>query len=204
MIKLLLESCVENFDGALTAQQNGADRVELCDNLAVGGTTPSFATIEYAKKYLNIPQAVIIRARGGNFEYTDIEKEIMLKDIALADNLEVAGLVVGALQNGSFDKDFMSKARDLAKNAEIISHMAFDSTVNMIESLDFLISLGYNRVLTKGGSGSASENLDKLKELITHANDRITILVGGGVTKNNVNSIASYTGAKELHGKLIV
>ncbi|MGL4561696.1 MAG: copper homeostasis protein CutC [Brevinema sp.] len=204
MKKLLLESCVENFSGAKYAQEKGADRIELCDNLAVGGTTPSLATIEFVQSRLSIPQAVIIRARGGDFEYTEIEKEIMLRDIDLCNQLGVPGIVVGALKGKRYDRDFMSQARNLATKSQIISHMAFDETVDLKDSLDLLIELGYDRVLTKGGRGSASENINVLTDLIAYANGRITILVGGGVTKDNVQYIAENTGATELHGKLIV
>ncbi|MGL4394532.1 MAG: copper homeostasis protein CutC [Brevinema sp.] len=203
-MSLLLECCVENYFGAKDAEARSANRIELCDNLAVGGTTPSLATIEFTQKHLSIPQAVIVRSRGGNFEYDTIERELMFRDIALCDQVGVSGIVVGALKGKEFDKDFMAKARDLAKNSQIVSHMAFDSTIDLKKSLDLLIELGYERVLTKGGLGSASENLDSLKELINYAAGRITILVGGGVTKENLNYIAEYTGAVELHGRLIV
>lgn len=203
-MKYIYEACVENFSGAKIAEHKGANRVELCDNLAVGGTTPSFATIEMTQKYLTIPQAVIVRARGGDFIYSNEEKEIMLKDVEMINSLGVDSIVVGALDGQYLDKQFLTQCREIAKNCKIVCHMAFDDTENLNNSLDLLISLGYDRVLTKGGHGKAIQNLDILKQLVHQANNKITILVGGGVTKDNVQDIANYTCTMELHGKLIV
>lgn len=203
-MKLLREACVENFDQGYHAFRAGADRIELCDNLAVGGTTPSYATITAAREFISIPSAVIIRARGGNFEYSDIEKKIMLQDARIAHDLGIAGLVVGALKNSGLDVEFLQQCRDIAKNCEVVCHMAFDDTENLSESLNTLIKLGYDRVLTKGGSGKASENVAVLKELVRQAGSKITILVGGGVTKDNYLDLAYETGAVEFHGRKII
>lgn len=203
-MKLLKEACVENFDQGYYAFREGADRIELCDNLAAGGTTPSYATIAAAREFISIPSAVIIRARGGNFEYSDMEKNIMLQDAQMAHDLGIAGLVVGALKNSELDVEFLQQCRDIAKNCEIVCHMAFDDTKNLSESLNTLIKLGYDRVLTKGGSGKASENITVLKQLVQHAGNKITILVGGGVTKDNYLDLARETGAIEFHGRKII
>ncbi|MGL4387818.1 MAG: copper homeostasis protein CutC [Brevinema sp.] len=201
---LLLESCVENFSEAKKAQENGANRIELCDNLVLDGTTPSLAMIEFVQQKLSVPTAIIVRPRGGDFEYNDLECDLMLYYIELCDQIGVEGIVVGALKGRIFNKEFMDKARKHAKNSKIIAHMAFDHTQNLEESLDLLIELGFDRVLTKGGFGKAIDNLDTLKELIIYATGRITVVVGGGVTKDNVHYIADHTGATELHGRLIV
>ncbi|MGL4367680.1 MAG: copper homeostasis protein CutC [Brevinemataceae bacterium] len=203
-MKLLFEACVENFVGAEEAQRKGADRIELCDNLAVGGTTPSYGTIKAVKDKLSIPQAVMIRARGGDFKYHENEKWIMLEDIYIAEKIGVESVVVGALKGNYLDYEFLGQARDAAKNSEIVCHMAFDETEDLYESLDMLIELGYNRVLTKGGSGSASANINVLRNLVEQAAGRITILAGGGVDLNNAQTIALETGIVELHGKKIV
>lgn len=203
-MKLLREACVENFDQAYYAFRAGADRIELCDNLAAGGTTPSYATIKAAQEFILIPLAVIIRARGGNFEYSDIEKNIMLQDAQAAHDLGIAGLVVGALKNSQLDLDFLQQCRDIAKNCEAVCHMAFDDTENLSESLNALIKMGYDRVLTKGGSGKAAENVAVLKELVDQAGNKITILVGGSVTKDNYRDLAHKTGAIEFHGRNII
>ena len=203
-MKILKEACVENFTEAVLAAQKNADRIELCDNLAVGGTTVSAATLAMVAEKIKVPYAAIIRPRGGNFIYTEEEKQIILGDIAFADDFEPEGLVVGALDGSKLDVPFMQEMRALIKNANAVCHMAFDDTDDLEESLEMLIGIGYDRVLTKGGKGSAPQNTAILKKLIELADNRITVLVGGGVTAENYLAIAEATGATELHGTKIL
>ncbi|MGL5254856.1 MAG: copper homeostasis protein CutC [Brevinema sp.] len=203
-MKIIKEVCVENFSEALLAAEAGADRIELCDNLAVGGTTVSAATLALSAEKLSVPYSTLIRPRAGNFIYNDDEKNIILGDIAFADDFHPEGLVVGALCGSSFDIPFMQEMRDLIKNSKAVCHMAFDDTQNLEESLEILIELGYDRVLTKGGVNKAPHNIDMLKKLVDIAGDRITVMIGGGVTAENYLAIAEATGAKELHGTKIL
>ncbi|MGL5721497.1 MAG: copper homeostasis protein CutC [Brevinema sp.] len=203
-MKILKEVCVENFTQALVASQKGADRIELCDNLAVGGTTVSAATLAMAAEKIEVSYATLIRPRSGDFIYTEDEKHIILGDIAFADDFEPEGLVVGALDGHKLDIPFMEEMRDLIKNARAVCHMAFDETSNLEESLETLIKLGYDRVLTKGGKGSASQNTAMLKKLVELASNKITVLVGGGITAENYLAIAEATMATELHGTKII
>lgn len=202
---ILKECCVENYDGALAAAQRGAHRIELCDNLFVGGTTPSAGTIALATDKISLPIAVIIRPRGGSFVYTEDEKKIILADISFALEFTPEALVVGALsKEGNLDKEFMQKMRALIKDAKAVCHMCFDDTPSLEESLELLTALGYDRILTKGGQGSAPQNIETLKKLVGLSRGRITLMPGGGISAANVDELAHLTGALELHGTKIV
>src|SRR5699024_520519 len=182
-----------------------ADRIELCDNLMEGGTTPSYGTILQAKKKLNFNIFVIIRPRGGNFVYTEEEISIMEKDIELCKKVEVDGVVFGILtEDNKIDEEQNKRLIEKAEGLDITFHMAFDEIENSEEAIDTLVGLGVSRILTKGGKGKAINNLDKLKELVECAGDDITILAGGGVTKDNYMEIINKTGIKEVHGSKIV
>lgn len=204
-MNILKECCVENYSGALAACQKGAHRIELCDNLFVGGTTPSAGNIALTIDKIPLPAAVIIRPRGGDFCYSEDEKQIILADIAFALEFAPEALVVGALtKEGNLDEEFMQKMRALIKGAKAVCHMCFDDTPNLEESLELLITMGYDRILSKGGQGSALKNTEALKNLVSLSRGRITLMPGGGVTAANAEELAQLTGAVELHGTKIV
>ena len=200
----IYEACVGNYSDAIRAEKLGASRIELCDNLLEDGTTPSFGTIKKSVDNLNIPVMVIIRPRGGNFEYSEDEADIMLQDIKICKDLGVYGVVIGALKGNALDLDLTRKMVEAAKPMKVTFHMAFDSIDDQKSAIDYLIKLGVDRILTKGGCENALVGKYKIKELINYAKDRIIIMPGKGVNKDNREYILEYTGAKEIHGTKVV
>lgn len=200
----IYEACVGNYVEAVLAEKKGANRIELCDNLLQDGTTPSFGTIKKVINDVKVPVMVIIRPRGGNFEYSKDEADIMLEDIRISKELGAYGVVIGALKGDKIDLELTKKMVEAAKPLSITFHMAFDSVSNKKEAIDFLVSLKVDRVLTKGGNSNAMEGKDSLKGLVEYAENRISIMPGKGVTKENRDYLLKYTGAKEIHGTKIV
>lgn len=202
---MILEACVGSYEEAKIKEKFGANRIELCDNLKEGGTTPSYGVIKKSVEDIKIPINVIIRPRGGNFIYSKEEKEIMLLDIELCNKLNVNGIVVGVLNEESkIDIEFIKRVKKVNKTKEITFHMAFDEIEDKKKAIDTLVELNINRILTKGGVLSAPNNLQSIKELINYAGNRIIIMPGGGITKDNKDYIIRETGALELHGTKIV
>ncbi|MBU3108479.1 copper homeostasis protein CutC [Clostridium gasigenes] len=202
---MILEACVGTYMEVVKAVNNGANRIELCDNLGEGGTTPSYGTIKKTIETINLPINIIIRPRGGNFIYNKEEKEIMFTDIQMCKSLGASGLVIGSLTyDKKVDVEFISKAKVLAGGLNITFHMAFDEIENKKEAIDILVNLKIDRILTKGGTVSALENLESLKELIGYADNRIILIPGAGINENNRDMVIEVTGAKEIHGTKIV
>lgn len=204
-MKYIKEACAEGYEQAKKAEKLGADRIELCDNLSQGGTTPSYGTIEYASEHLDTDINVIIRPRSGDFIYSEAEFQIMKKDVKACKYLGVNGVVFGILtEKAEIDcgrtKELIAEARPLS----ITFHMAFDEIKDKYKAIDILSELGADRILTKGGKGSALQNLHMIRELITYANDRIIILPGGGIHESNAEAVIKETKAAELHGTKIV
>lgn len=200
----IYEACVGNYNEAVKAEALGAHRIELCDNLLEDGTTPSFGTIKKTINTVKIPVMVIIRPRGGSFEYSKEEAEIMLEDIKMCKELGAYGVVIGALKGNKIDLELTKRLVEEAKPMKITFHMAFDSIENKNEAIDDLVNLGVDRILTKGGMENALIGRDALKNLVNYANDRIIIMPGKGVNKENREFILEYTGAKEIHGTKVV
>ena len=201
----IYEACVGNYNEAIKAENLGANRIEFCDNLSEDGTTPSFGNIKKTINTLKIPVMVIIRPRGGNFEYSEDEVEIMIEDIKMCKDLGAYGVVIGALKRDKIDLDITKRLVEAAKPMKITFHMAFDEIADKKEAIDQLVDLGVDRILTKGGrGGNALIGRDAIKALIKYANDRIIIMPGKGVNKENREYIMEYTGAKEIHGTRIV
>lgn len=197
--QMIIEVCVDSVESAMAAEQGGADRVELCDNLLEGGTTPSAGTIELARKNLDLGLQVMIRPRGGDFCYSDIEFEIMQRDIDMAKNLGADGVVFGILKtDGSLDMERSAVLVELSQPLSVTFHRAFDVSRDAHQSLEDLISLGMDRVLTSGQAFSVLEGLDLIAELVQIAGDRIIIMPGGG-TERNVQKVVETTGVKEIH-----
>ncbi|SHK84901.1 copper homeostasis protein [Clostridium cavendishii DSM 21758] len=204
-MQVLKEACVGSYIQAINAEKLGADRIELCDNLNEGGTTPSLGTIKLARLKIKVPINVIIRPRGGDYIYTNDEIIIMENDIKLCKDLNVNGVVIGILNNkNEIDIENMKRLIELAKPLSITFHMAFDEIKDKKKAIDDLYTLGVDRILTKGGEVSAIKNKENLKELINYSKDRITILPGGGLTKDNYFDFVKYVGAVEVHGSRIV
>ncbi|MBY0244220.1 MAG: copper homeostasis protein CutC [Sphingobacteriaceae bacterium] len=195
-----LEVCASSVASALEAQKGGAIRVELCDNLAEGGTTPSYAQIALAKKLLTLKVYPIIRPRGGDFLYSDLEFELMKEDIKICKALNCDGVVIGILTaDGEIDKKRCSELIELAKPMPTAFHRAFDMTPNLEKSLETLIELGIERLLTSGGKAKAIDGVENLAKLVKQAGDRIEIMPGAGVNANNIVELKEKTGAKNFH-----
>lgn len=199
-IKFLLEVCVDSVESAIAAQEGGAGRVELCDNLVEGGTTPSAATIELARRHLTIALNVIIRPRGGDFSYSDLEFEIMERDIDFARQLGADGVVIGILKpNGTIDRRRTQALVERARPMSVTFHKAFDMTRDPFAALETLIEVGVDRVLTSGQEYSAIEGLPRLTELVQRAGERIIIMPGGNLTERNIRQVIDASGAREAH-----
>lgn len=201
----IFEACVGSYEEAKKAEGLGVHRIELCDNLIEGGTTPSYGTISMACENLGIPIMVIIRPRGGDFLYTEEEIEIMKRDIKMCKELGTYGVVLGVLnEDNKIDKNLLKSLIELAKPLKVTFHMAFDEIEDKEAALQELINLNVDRILTKGGIWDAFKGKDVIKSLIEKSEGKIIILPGGGVTKENYEELKMYTGAKEFHGKRIV
>ena len=202
---MIKEACVESFEKALEAQNNGANRIELCENLAVGGTTPSYGTVKVCLEKLDIPIFPMIRARGGSFIYSKDEIEIMKEDIKIFKELGVKGVVLGCLtSDNKIDLELTKKLVNLAYPMEVTFHKAIDEIQNPLDYIDNLINIGIKRILTSGGKVTALEGKDLINEMIKKSNGRLKIVVAGKVTKENLNELSNLISANEFHGKLIV
>ena len=202
---MIKEACVESFEKALEAQNNGADRIELCENLSVGGTTPSYGTVKICLEKLNIPIFPMIRARGGNFVYSKDEIEIMKEDIKVFKDLGVKGLVLGCLtSDNKIDLELTKTLVNLAYPMEITFHKAIDEISNPLDYIEDLVNIGIKRILTSGGKATALEGKDLINDMIKKSNGRLKIVVAGKVTKENLNELSNLISAEEFHGKLIV
>jgi copper homeostasis protein len=195
-----MEVCANSLRSALAAQEGGAIRVELCDNLPEGGTTPSYAQIALAKKTLTLQVYPIIRPRGGDFLYTDMEFELMKEDVKICRTLNCDGIVIGVLKaDGSIDKERCRELVDLAGPMGVTFHRAFDMSNDLFTALEDVIDLGCERILSSGGEASALQGADVLAALIRQAGDRISIMPGAGVTIANIAGLIRQTGAREFH-----
>lgn len=209
---MIKEFCAENFTNIPTAIQNGAGRIELCDNLAVGGTTPSTGVIEEVVAYAgekSIPVMTIIRPRGGDFIYNDIELKIMHTDLIEAKKIGTDGVVLGCLTKDNWlDEEALELLIDTAEGLQITFHMAFDmlNKENQLKAIDWLAEHDVHRILTHGGpAGSTIENnFNRLKELIDYADGRIIILPGGGISNKNIDAVVNALEVHEVHGTKIV
>lgn len=194
-----LEICANSYQSAKNACDSGAHRIELCQELSVGGITPSYGLLKKVIEELDIPVFVLIRPRSGNFVYSEDEFQIMKTDIQLCKDLGCKGIVSGILKpDDTIDVERTKILIDLAKPLSFTFHRAFDEVKNPKEALLQLIELGANRVLTSGKKTTAEEGLDLLKELNVLAKNRITILAGGGITSKNAN-LFKEAGLTEIH-----
>lgn len=200
MSDIVVEICVDSVGSAVAAQAGGAHRVELCDNLMEGGTTPSAGAIEIARQLLNIKLQVIIRPRGGDFLYSDTDFEIMKRDVETAKGLGVDGVVIGILDaHGDVDTTRIAELVERATPMSVTFHRAFDVCRDPFKALDELADLGIDRILTSGQEATAIEGLDLIAELVKHAGDRITIMACGNLNERNINRVIAETGVKEVH-----
>ena len=209
---MIYEFCAENVTLLEKAMQAGARRIELCDNLAVGGTTPSYgvtkAAVELAANY-DTTIMTMIRPRGGDFVYTDLEIAIMLEDIRLTAQAGSQGVVFGALTaDKKLDKTNLEKLIAASKGMEIVFHMAFDelSDEEQLEVIDWLSQAGVTRILTRAGvSGDSLEKrFAHYHRILEHAKGKIEILPGGGIDLDNRQTFIDQLGVTQLHGTKVV
>lgn len=197
---MTLEVCANNYTSALAAQQGGAYRVELCENLADGGTTPSYGQIALCVEKLSIKIYPIIRPRGGDFLYSDEEFLMMQKDVQQCKALGCDGIVFGILNaDGRIDKKRCQNLLELAHPLPATFHRAFDVCAEPIKALEDIIELGFERILTSGQKPTALEGINLIKELVKKASGRISIMAGSGVNEENVRHIIRETGVTEVH-----
>ena len=195
----VLEIASNSVASALAAQQGGADRIELFDNLAEGGTTPSHGSIAVARQRLSIPLFVLIRARPGDFLYDALETEIMLRDIAQCRALGCDGVVIGALDaDGGIDVALCRELVQAAGPMQVTFHRAFDAARDLPQALEQVIALGCQRVLSSGGQRSAEAGADTLATLVAQADGRISVMAGAGVSAGNIAAIAARSGCHGL------
>lgn len=198
MVKI--EVVVHSLESAFAAQSGGADRIELCDNLSEGGTTSGIGIINTVKQNLKIPVHVMIRPRGGDFLYSSHEFEAMKTDIEYCKKLKVDGVVFGILnEDASIDKNRCKELLMLARPLSVTFHRAFDMSNNFPQALEDIIDCSFDRILTSGGKQNAIEGIDQISSLIKQAGDRIIIMPGGGVRKENILELHKQSGAKEFH-----
>lgn len=200
MKKYLLEICCDHLESAIAAQAGGAQRIELCAALATDGITPSAGLQAQVMKHLSIPVFVLIRARPGNFVYNERELESMLFDIHQSKGLGAAGIVSGALlPDHTIDREATAQLIAAAAPLPFTYHKAFDLTPDPLAALDILIELGADRVLTSGQVPKAMDGKDLLAQLAQRGQDRISILVGGGVRDHNLGELMGIAGIEEFH-----
>ena len=204
-MKYIKEACIENFREAMAAQAAGANRIELCENLSGGGTTPSYGTIKKCMENLNIPVFVMIRPRTGDFVYSEEEISIMKEDIRICKQLGVPGVVFGLLtKEGKIDEANTLKLVELARPMRITFHKAFDELDDLNEALETLIRIGVDRILTSGTRETALEGAVVLNPLIESAKNRIIIVAAGRITKDNLPDLSKMISTSEFHGRKIV
>ena len=196
---MLLEICTNSYQSVKNAQETGAHRIELCQELSVGGITPSYGLLKQIIENIKIPVFVLIRPRGGNFVYSNVEFEIMKSDIQLCKDLGCHGVVSGVLkEDKTIDIERTQELVELSRPLAFTFHRAFDEVVNPKEALEQLIKIGVERVLTSGQQETAEKGLTLLQELNELADNRIEILAGGGINADNALKFKEV-GLKEIH-----
>lgn len=196
----LLEIAANSLESAIVAEAGGADRIELFSAYSEGGITPSLATIQLSKERLKIPVYVMIRPRGGNFLYSDLEFEIMKRDIEICKQHHCEGVVFGILNNdATVDKKRNKELVTLASPMKCTFHRAFDECSHLEISLEDVIVCGFERILTSGGKENCLEGIEIISRLVQQAGSRIIVMPGAGINPDNIETIVQKSLAKEFH-----
>ena len=196
----IIEICLEDVESVIRTEKGGADRVELCADLFEGGTTPSLGTFITARRHSTITINTMIRPRGGDFCYSDVEFEAMLEDVKAFKEHGADGIVFGILNiDGTIDKERSRKIIEAARPLPVTFHRAFDMSKDLFQSLEDLIDLGVDRILTSGGEPTVMEGIMNLEKLVEKAGDRIIIMPGCGITESNFSYLKDRVKAKEYH-----
>lgn len=198
--KIHVEVCIDSLESALAAESAGADRVELCANLLEGGTTPSAGLIAEVRRSISMKLHVMIRPRGGDFCYDAGEFRIIERDIAVAKDLGADAVVLGILTpEGLIDESRMRTLIELARPMKVTCHRAIDMSRDLRKSLETLIALGVDYVLTSGGEQTAPEGSAQIARLVRAARGRIAVVAGSGINERNVRRLIAETGVSEIH-----
>lgn len=205
MVEILLEVCVHSAEGLAAAVEGGADRIELCSALELGGLTPSYGLMKLAAR-APLPVHCMIRPRGGGFTYNDADLTQMLLDIDMARDLGLSGVVFGALtDDGELDSVVMDRLVRQADGLDLTLHRAFDCCgPDFNQAIDTAIDLGFDRILTSGGEKTALEGLSTLERIFAKAGNRITIMPGSGIDAGNVSNLLSRFPVLEVHASCSV
>ena len=199
-----IEIACFNLDSAIIAQNTGADRVELCADMLVGGTTPTIEIIKQAREHLNIDLYIMIRPRGGNFVYSDSEFEQMKSEIEAIKKLGVNGFVFGILKDdNTINIEQNLELVELAKSFPCTFHRAFDEILDYEKALENVISCGFSTLLTSGTFPNVMEGKYVLKQLVIQANNRIEIMPGGGLRSTNISELNEMVKANWYHSSAI-
>jgi copper homeostasis protein len=202
-MKYIIEVATSDFSTTASAVEGGADRIELCGNLAEGGTTPSYGTIRQCREAFSVLLYPIIRPRGGDFLYSAAEFEIMLQDVKICRELGCDGVVIGMLNpDGSIATEDCKRLVDAAYPMGVTFHRAFDRCRDPFEALEQITEIGCERILTSGQRAAAPDGVDLINRLNQTADKRIVIMPGSGVRAENIKMLASKTGCHEFHSSL--
>ena len=205
--KFLLECATDSVESALAAAKGGADRLELCANLIIGGTTPTLALYDEVRSHSDIPLFILIRPRFGDFLYTDYEANVICREIEMFQKAGAEGVVIGSLnKDGSLNAEHMKRFIDSAKDMSVTLHRAFDMCADPFETLKQAKELGVNTILTSGQAPSSLEGIDLYEKLIEKANGEISILAGGGIKASTIEKLLNQTSLTAFHmsGKIVV
>ena len=203
---MVIEACVETFQEALQAEAKGADRIELCGELDIGGITPSYALLDSVIQKLSIPVMVMVRPRCGNFIYNTLELRTMKQSIDICKSLGVMGIVLGILdEHNNIDIKNTMKLVEHAAPLDVTFHKAIDDTNDLIKAVKDLKKIkGITRILTSGGKPTALEGADQINEMIKAAGNTCKILAAGRITDKNLKKVSGILHTDEFHGRKIV
>lgn len=205
--KYLLECATDSVESALAAKKGGADRLELCANLIIGGTTPTLALFDEVRSLSDIPLYILIRPRFGDFLYSDYEANVICREIEMFRKAGAEGVVIGSLkEDGTLNTEHMKRFMEAAQGMSVTLHRAFDMSADPIATLKQAKELGVNTILTSGQAKSSLEGMDLYEKLLQEANDDITILAGGGINASTIEKLMQSTSLKAFHmsGKKVV
>lgn len=196
----ILEACVDSVESAMDAVKGGANRLELCGDLIIGGTTPNINLFKLIKEKIDTKINVLIRPRYGDFCYTEDEFEIIKRDIKMFKEAGANGVVIGILKpDGSLDVERMRELMVLAEEMHVTLHRAFDLCKDPYEALEEAKNLGIKSILTSGQKNKCTEGIELLKELVEKSEGKIEILIGSGINSKNVQQVVSYTKSSSVH-----
>ncbi|MEL6106850.1 MAG: copper homeostasis protein CutC [Planctomycetota bacterium] len=197
-MSVLLEVCVDSFESAVAAREGGADRLEVCGPLVTGGTTPSFGFVERCVQALGLPVMMMVRPHDGEFQYGDDDLAIMERDIEVATQIGVTGVVFGVLRGDSVDEEACRRLLDVAGDLETTFHRAFDVVSDPLAAFGRIQEVGFSRVLTSGQGITADQGAGLIRKLVNRST-KTRVLAGCGIDSENVASLIEATGVDEVH-----